>query len=67
MTALQRAFQLARSGEVAALPEIVAALKGEGYSAVQIEGPSLRRQLTGLIDTARARERLTSSPPPVSK
>jgi hypothetical protein len=30
MTALERAFQLARSGEVAALPEIVGALRREG-------------------------------------
>jgi hypothetical protein len=66
MTALERAFQLARSGQVSGLSEIAEALKGEGYSANQIEGPSLRRQLTGLIDTARARERLTSSPPPAS-
>ena len=60
MTALERAFQLARSGQVVGLSEIVGALKGEGYSSDQIEGTSLRRQLTGLIDTARARERPTS-------
>jgi len=66
MTALERAFQLARSGQVSGLSEIVEALGGEGYSANQIEGPSLRRQLTGLIDTARAREPLTSSPPPAA-
>ena len=62
MTTLERAFQLARSGQVSGLSEIVEALESEGYSANQIEGPALRRQLTGLIDTARARERLTSSP-----
>ena len=53
MTALERAFQMARSGEVAALSEIVKALRREGYSANQIEGPVLRRQLTSLIKTAR--------------
>ena len=67
MTALERAFQLAGSGEVAALPEIVGALRCEGYSGDQIEGPARRWQLTALIDTARARQGPTSSPPPVSK
>ena len=67
MTALERAFQLARSGQVSGLSEIVEALKGEGYSVNQIEGPALRRQLTGLIDAARARERLTSSPSPAAR
>jgi len=55
MTALERAFQLARSGEVSGLSEIVKALKGEGYSANQIEGPALRRQLANLIKAARER------------
>jgi hypothetical protein len=53
MTALERAFQLARSGQVSGLSEIVKALSREGYSANQIEGPALRRQLTGLIEAAR--------------
>jgi hypothetical protein len=53
MTALERAFQLARSGQVSGLSEIVEALRREGYSRDQIEGPVLRRQLTSLIKTAR--------------
>jgi hypothetical protein len=53
MTALERAFDLARSGQVSGLSEIVAALRREGYSRDQIEGPVLRRQLTSLIKTAR--------------
>ena len=53
MTALERAFQLARCGEVSRLPEIVKTLKREGYSASQIEGPSLKRQLANLIKAAR--------------
>jgi hypothetical protein len=54
MTALERAFQRARSGRVSGLPEIVNALRGEGYSADQIEGRALRRQLADLIKAARA-------------
>ena len=53
MTALERAFQLAKSGQISGLSEIVAALRREGYSRDQIEGPVLRRQLTSLIKTAR--------------
>jgi hypothetical protein len=52
MTALERAFQLARSGEVSGLPEIRKALNREGYNGNQIEGPALTRQLADLIKTA---------------
>ena len=57
MTALERAFQLARSGEVAEFSEIVRALRGERYSIDQLQGPVLKRQLVDLIKTARAREK----------
>jgi hypothetical protein len=53
MTALERAFQLARSGRVAGLTEIVTSLNREGYSANQIEGRLLKRQLADLIKVAR--------------
>jgi hypothetical protein len=53
MTALERAFQIAKSGEVSGLTEIVKALKREGYSPDQIEGPALKRQLANLIKAAR--------------
>jgi len=53
MTALERAFQLARSGRVAGLTEIVTSLNREGYSANQIEGRLLKRQLADLIKAAR--------------
>lgn len=53
MTALERAFQLARSGRVAGLSEIVTSLNREGYSASQIEGRLLKRQLADLIKAAR--------------
>ena len=54
MTDLERAFQLARSGRVAELTDIITSLKRDGYSASQIEGPLLKRQLTDLIKAARA-------------
>ena len=53
VTALERAFQLAKSGEVAGLTEIAKAVRREGYSSNQIEGPSLKRQLTNRIRAAR--------------
>jgi hypothetical protein len=47
-------FQLARSGRVAALTNIITSLKRDGYSASQIEGPLLKRQLADLIKATRA-------------
>jgi hypothetical protein len=52
MTALERSFQLARSGQVSGLSEIRKALDREGYSGNQIEGPILKRQLADIIKTA---------------
>jgi len=54
MTALERAFQLGTSGRVAGLTDIITSLKRDGYSASQIEGPLLKRQLADLIRAARA-------------
>ena len=53
MTALERAFELARSGRVSTVSEITMSLSRDGYSANQLDGPSLRRQLTGLIRARR--------------
>ena len=53
MTVLQRAFQLARSGHILTMGEIRDAVRREGYSTDQIEGPVLKRQLNELIRTAR--------------
>jgi hypothetical protein len=53
MTALERAFQLARSGEVSGLTEIRKILNRDGYYGDQIEGPALPRQLADLIKTAQ--------------
>lgn len=54
MTALERAFYLARSGRFATLSEIVHSLRRDRYDVNQVQGPALRRQLTALIKAARA-------------
>jgi hypothetical protein len=51
---MERAFELARSGETRQTQDIIAALKREGYSTAQIEGPALKRQLVTLIKAARS-------------
>ena len=61
MTAVERAFQLARSGSVAGLAEITTSLNREGYYANQIEGPVLKRQLADLIKAALSSD-VPSSP-----
>jgi hypothetical protein len=56
VTALERAFQLARSGRMATIEEIKKRLKQEGYDArvVADGGRSLTTQLKELIKAARA-------------
>ena len=44
-TALERAFQLAKSGELATVEAIRSRLKAEGYSVSQIVGKALIKQL----------------------
>jgi hypothetical protein len=52
-TALERAFQLAQSGDYVSVPAVKAQLKTEGYSVAQITGPALTKQLVALIRSAR--------------
>jgi hypothetical protein len=47
-TPLERAFELARSGECANITAVRKRLKGEGVSQAQIYGPFLSRQLHDL-------------------
>jgi hypothetical protein len=54
-TAIERAFELARSGRFAKLEDIKAQLKLEGYSDAQVIGPTLFRQLRKLISEAKNR------------
>ena len=55
LSALERAFQLAKSGSVISIGEIRAVLTREGYNRSQIEGPQLKRQLRELIEAAQAK------------
>jgi hypothetical protein len=55
VTALERAFQLAKSGECASVGELRKRLKEEGYSVQKIVGRSLSRQLEALIKAAPAK------------
>lgn len=46
---IERAFQLAKSGQHHSVEEIRRTLKAEGHSSEALYGPSLRRQLRELI------------------
>lgn len=50
---LERAFELARSGDYHTLSQLKAAVIAEGYDRKQLEGGTLSRQLSGLIRTTR--------------
>lgn len=50
---MERAFELARSGQERGPLEIIARLKREGYETRQIYGPMLFRQLSTLNKAAR--------------
>jgi hypothetical protein len=54
ITALERAFQLARSGDYTSVPDIKKQLSAEGYAASQVEGRTLVKQLVALIKEGRA-------------
>jgi hypothetical protein len=47
-TTLERAFDLARSGDCAGVADVVKQLSDEGFGTEQITGPSLIRQLREL-------------------
>ena len=53
LSALERAFHLARSGRVTDVRDIKAQLKREGYDLGQIIGSVLIRQLQRVIKAAR--------------
>jgi hypothetical protein len=52
-TALERAFQLARSGGPKSIADIKQELAKEHYSTGQIAGNTLRKQLLALIQKAQ--------------
>ena len=53
ITTIERAFQLAKSGDYASIVDIKKRLSLEGYSIAQITGGVLSGQLRTLIKTAR--------------
>ena len=55
-TALERGFELAKSGSCAAVDDIKRQLRAEGYSTAQITGGALSRQLTALIKAGQKKE-----------
>lgn len=62
-TTLERAFQLAKSGECANVDQVRMRLKSEGYSDGQAhtKGPSIRGQLSKLCQAATAAAAKTTS------
>ncbi len=53
VTALERAFQLAKSGSCASVADLKKRLRSEGYSTTQVTGRVLSKQLDALIKAAR--------------
>ncbi len=53
LTALERAFELARSGKCLDVSEILKRLRSERYDIAQLEGVALKKQLMALIEEAR--------------
>jgi len=51
-TALERAFELARNGRCRNMLDLKRLLHQDGYSTIQLEGKSLRKQLIALIKDA---------------
>jgi hypothetical protein len=52
VTALERAFNLARSGKCRTVGDIRSRLKQEGYSDAQVIGSNLQKQLRAIIAQA---------------
>ncbi len=52
-TAMERAYELARSGDCATVADIKARLRAEGLAEDQIFGPKLLADLRGLCNAAR--------------
>lgn len=50
---IERAFQLAGTGDYGSVEDLKRKLRAEGYSVATITGPTLLRQLRELIKTRR--------------
>jgi hypothetical protein len=55
-SALERAFELAKSGRCRNIPELRVALRSEGFSDEQVWGKSLGTQLRTLIEQAKQKQ-----------
>jgi hypothetical protein len=53
ITTLERAFQLAQSGECSTLDDIKQRLKAEGYPLAQLTGYALNKQLLAIMRKAQ--------------
>lgn len=53
-TAMERAFEIARSGTATNVSDVKRTLKAEGYASEQISGRVLSRQLADLIKARQA-------------
>lgn len=51
---IERAFEIARTGRAPNLLHLLNQLKSEGYGQDQIYGPVLKKQLSDLIEKAKA-------------
>jgi replication-associated recombination protein RarA len=60
VTVLERAFQLAKSGNYLSVPEIKKRLTKEGFSVAQVTGKTLFKQLNALIQAARGSDNAAS-------
>jgi hypothetical protein len=55
-TALERAFDLAKSGQCATIDQIRQKLKAESYNQDVVQGPSLLAQLRAIMAATRIRD-----------
>lgn len=53
-SSLERAFELAQTGQYESATEIKRILMKEGHSTAQLTGPSLEKQLRGIMREARS-------------
>lgn len=53
-TPIERAFEIAASGEPADIADLRKQLRAEGYDDKQLEGRSLIQQLRGILEEAKA-------------
>jgi hypothetical protein len=53
ISSVERAFQLARTGEHDCVRRVKMALRDEGYNAYQVQGPILSGQLTKIINATK--------------